>query len=284
MKPQLIKCSHHDYNNRPDLKKYMRSNDLKLFIESPQKYEDYRIKNLYPEKQSDPMRRGEVLHMFSIEGKSKRGEDYELWERKRTGKDWEAFEAECNERGIPYLIRSGKTDELKLIQMQCNAILRNKKAVSLMKETAVREQTILFEYKGLKCKVRLDMLSAEGAIIDLKSDSDPTQKKFFRKMHDLGYHYSAVFYEMARDAYWQSNRVYPFHWIVVSNTGWIYCKVYELDDPVRDIARMHVKAKLDHFIHCKETGAWDDPELNKSHILFASDYYLQENGCDLIQE
>lgn len=280
MKPQLIKCGHEEYSEIDAL----RSSDLKVFIESPQKYEDVCIKKMYPRKPTDSMRMGTILHQFVLESKTQEGIDYAIWTgSKRSGAKWEHFIDSCESNGMTYLIKNNDKDELGLIELQVKAILKNKEAVRLIEGTAVREQAIVWEQDGVKCKALIDMMSADGTITDLKTSADPSEKKFFWSMDDYGYHYSAAFYEMGRDAYWESDRVYPFYWIVVSNSGWIHCRVWQLQDELRDIAKYHIKAKLAHFKHCRESGVWEDHELNKSQVLHATNYYLEKNGINLIQ-
>lgn len=280
-KPQLLKLSRQEYDELDA----ERSSDFKVFMESPQKYQDVVLNREYPRKESDSMRRGTVLHQFFLENKTCEGEHYEVWtksQRRKKDAEWIQFRDDCEARGIPYLIRNNETDELDLIRLQVRAIQRCKFAMKLVEKTAVREQAIVWNQDGVRCKALLDMLLENGPIADLKSASDPGEKKFFWSMDDYGYHYSAKWYELARDAYWQSDREYPFYWIVVANTGWIHCRVWEMPSELREIAAFHIKSKLQHFKHCRKTGDWTDHQLGKSQILHATNYYLEQNGIDLI--
>lgn len=274
---EMLTLSRGEYDRRPEL----RSSKFKTFIESPQKYEELEL-GVVDENQTDPMRRGVLLHQFVLENKKQEGVDYLVWRKVKKGAEWIEFLEECKERDIPYAIQYGKTDDIALIKQQSAAILKNREAVRLIESTAVREKAIVWEQDGVQCKALLDMLCEDGSIVDIKSAADTRAKKFFWAMEDFGYHLSAVFYELARDAYWSSDRVYPFKWIVVSNTGWIHCKVYELQQEVREVARMQVRSALQHYKHCLESGEWIDPELQKSHTLFATQYWLENNGIDLI--
>lgn len=279
--PQLLKLTRQEYDDLDA----ERSSDFKVFMESPQKYEDVILNREYPRKETDSMRKGTVLHQFFLEKKTREGEDYGVWtksSRRSNDPDWIEFQEDCESRGIPYVIRNNQTDELELIRLQVRAIQRCKDAMSLVERTAVREQAIVWNQDGVRCKALLDMLLEDGPIADLKTSNDPGEKKFFWSMDDYGYHYSAKWYELARDAYWQSDREYPFYWIVVANTGWIHCRVWEMPSELREIAVFHIKSKLQHFKHCRETGNWTDHEMGKSQMLHATNYYLEQNGIDLI--
>lgn len=271
---KLHPCSFEEYNQIPAL----RSSDLKTFMESPQKYEDFCLLGEQKQKETDAMRLGTILHALVIEGKR----NFRIWEDRRVGKDWKQFKAECDAEGVYILQKFGQTDEPAMIEAQIKAVLRNKKAVKILEQTAVREQTILWNHKGIDCKARLDFLTTGGPIADLKTDADPTDRKFFNKMDQFGYHYSAVFYEMARNAFWNSTFTYPFYWIVVSKSPWFFCEVFEMDMNVRDVAQEQVLTNLDRFAMCKKTNNWSDPRFDKERQLIAPEWYLRNNNVDLI--
>jgi hypothetical protein len=274
---RLHTCTFEEYNQLPGL----RSSDLKMFMESPQKYEDFCLLRSQKQTETDAMRLGTILHALVIEG----SRQYRTWPGKKVGKDWKQFKAECDADGTYILQKYGKTDEEVMIESQVGAILRNKMAVKLIEQTAVREQTILWDEKDVACKSRLDFLTGHGPIADLKTAADPRPHKFFRQMDELGYHYSAAFYEMSRDALQQSNYIHPYYWIVVSKKPWFYCEVYPLDPAVRDEAREMINIKLNQFRICQETGNWSDDrfESGKPSLLPTPDWYIREHGIDHIQ-
>lgn len=271
---RLVQCSFEEYLKLPGL----QSTYLKLFIESPQMYEDLQITKNQAFPETDAKRLGTILHALVIEGKR----NYRIWKERRQGNAWKQFKAECEESGDYILQQYGKTDEVALIEAQVRAVLRNRMAVSLIEQTAVREQTILWNERGVDCKARLDFLTGHGPIADLKTDADPRPYKFFRKMDELKYHYSAAFYEMARDALQQSNFVHPFYWIVVSKSPWYRCEVYPLDPAVRDEAKEMINIKLDQFKRCQETNDWSEYRFTcgKPSPFPTPDYYIREHGLD----
>lgn len=276
---EIIHCTRQEYDDYPAL----RSSDLKVFMESPLKYQDVVLNGNYKKEPTDSMRMGTMLHQFLLESKSVEGLHYLKWTgATRSGSKWEMFKDDCDSRDLPYVICNSKKNELELIAAQVKAIQKCKKAMEIIEATAVREQAIAWEQQGVKCKALLDMLCGDGPIADLKTAADTSEKGFFWSLDDYGYHISAAFYEMARNALWKSEKVYPFYWIVVANSGWIHCKVYELQDELRDIARFQINSKLEHLRHCQETNDWTDHELNKSHVLHATNYYLEKNGLGLI--
>jgi hypothetical protein len=227
---------------------------------------------------------GTILHQFLLEGKHTEGVDYLKWTgATRSGAKWEGFREHCEERDLPYVIVNSKKDELGLINEQLRAIQKNSFAMELIEKTAVREQAIEWEQNGVRCKALIDMLLSDGPIVDLKTAADPSEKKFWWSLEDYGYHISAVYYEMARDALQQSSYEHPFYWIVVANEGWIYCKVYELPRDVRDVVKFQIESKLEHFRNCQQTGRWIDPELQRSNELHVTNYWLDKNGAGLIQ-
>lgn len=268
-KPALIKCSHEEYDDIEAL----RSTGFKTFIESPQKYCDMCKTKQQRKKPTRPMDLGSILHHFVLDGVK----DYEVWTEKKVGNEWKAFKADCDSRGVTILQKYGKTDEVHHLEMQIQAVTRNKAAVELFEKTAVREQSIVWNNHGVKSKARLDMWTESGPIADLKTSRDPDPRKFFNQMVDLGYHISAVWYEMARDAVWQNTYEHPFYWIVVSNSPWYHCRVFEMDTPVREAAQRRIKEKLVHFRHCQKHNDWTDHTLNKSEVLFATEWFLRQN-------
>lgn len=277
---KVINCTRKEYDDHPAL----RSTNLKVFMESPQKYEDTVLRRKYPKKETDSMRTGSLTHQFLLEGKHTEGVDYLKWTgATRSGAKWEAFREHCEERGIPYVIVNSKKDELGLIHEQIRAIQKNRFAMELIEKTAVREQMIVWEQQGVECKALIDMMLLDGPIVDLKTAADTSEKGFFWSLEDYGYHISAAYYEMARDALQQSTYEHPFYWIVVANSGWIHCKVYELQREIREVAKFQINSKLQHYQHCLETNNWTDPELNKAHTLTATNFWLEKNGIELIQ-
>lgn len=269
-KPRLVKCSFDEYNKINAL----RSSDFKTFCESPLKYHDMCLTKQQKFQPTDAMRLGTILHSFILDGVKK----YEVWPNRKQGNDWKQFKADCDERGVIVLQQYGKTDELHHIEMQIQAVTRCKAAVELFEKTAVREQTIIWNNQGVKSKARLDMWTEDGCIPDLKVTVNPKPREFFNQMNALGYHVSARWYELARDAFYGvPNGDYPFYWITVSSRPWYYCKVYEMDPSVREAADNLIRMKLSHMRMCIKHKDWSDSRFDKPEMLFAPDWFLKEH-------
>src|SRR5690606_3300414 len=82
----------------------------------------------------------------------------------------------------------------------------------------------------IPCKAAIDKFQLNGTIEDLKTSSSVTRDQFLRQVYDYSYHFSAAFYERARNSIDGFNGFGPpFYHIVLQKKWPYYAYRWELD-------------------------------------------------------
>jgi len=266
-----------EYNKLPGL----RSTALKYKIRWGnraffQKYES----GLFGEQvETDTLSFGKVFHEVLIEQKK----SFEVWEGGvRSGKHWEAFKTMCQIRGKK-IITPKEHDELAIM---LDSVSHNKEAMELLARTVRKEQVIQFDYKGMPCKIKLDMWLDDDGQTDVKTSQDASEEGFFFKGIDrFRYDIQSEFYKLGVQYYLETEMDLPFSFIVVENKEPYRCAVHYIHRNVAELARDKMFTALDDLVECRETGHWREPlseDENGDRVTLCyspSMYWLEKNGA-----
>jgi hypothetical protein len=197
------------------------------------------------------MNRGTAAHIAVLEPE-RFATDYLIWEGRRAGKAWEAFEADAQARGKQIL----KDSELALALAIRDAVRGHAKASSYL-VGGHAEVTIVWEDEetGLLCKGRLDFLRDDGTPADLKTTRNIEQFWFSRDLATNQYHVQAAMYldgaaSLTRK---QSDR---FALIAVEGAAPHDVVPYLLHEDVTGPGRDAYRALLRRVKECRESGEW----------------------------
>lgn len=195
-------------------------------------------------KAGDHFDLGNLLHELCLEGR--RG--WFVCDERRGSKAHAAAVAEN-----PGLIDIKSHDEALLISLY-DAVMGNHEARALI-ENSMTEQTFLWtdSETGLKCKSRADILCPDGSIADIKTwtskNGQCSPERFFWHVDDMGYHHSAAFYEMGRDACLGSFDA-PFFHIAVFKKPPYWTYVWPLSQYAVEVGRRDVQRAMRQIVEC----------------------------------
>lgn len=252
------------YKNKWGSRAYNQKQNLKLFGE---------------QKETDPLRFGNILHEVLIEDRR----NWDVWEGGvRNGKHWDAFKEMCEIRGKSILLPK----EHQELSLMIDSVSSNKEAMKLLERTVRKEQVIQFDYRGMPCKVKLDLWLDDNGQADIKSSQNASCEGFFFKgITKFGYDIQSEFYKLGVQYYLEDDSDLPFHFIVVENKEPYRCAVHQIHPEVAALARSKMFKALDEIAECEESGHWPEPlaedEDGKpiTHMYSPSMYWYENNGA-----
>lgn len=269
--------SEEEYNELPGL----RSTALKYKIRYGNRafFQKYESGLFGQHDEKDECRFGNVFHGALIEQKK----DWIVWDGgRRASKDWEAFKLYANAVGKFILLPK---EEEKLAIM-LDSVANNKDAMDLLSRTVRKEQVIQFEYKGMPCKIRLDMWLDDDGQVDAKTSQDASEEGFFFKGIDrFRYDIQSEFYKLGVQYYLETDRDLPFSFIVVENKEPYRCAVHKIHYTVAELAREKMFTAMDDLVECYDSGIWREPLAEDEdgerviQCYSPSLYWLEKNGA-----
>jgi len=160
----------------------LSASGAKLLRKSPLHYRADRLKSRQP---TPAMVFGTVVHRLALEPERPAFVVKRLnWASKEGKLERERLEA----TGLPILSESDG-DRATAIR----DALWSDAQIAEMLEAATKEQAMLWQQHGVKCKAKADAIG-DGLIIDLKTTSDASPREFARSVVTFGYHMQAAHY------------------------------------------------------------------------------------------
>lgn len=225
---------------------------LKVFGKSPAHYKALINRRGEP-NDTDAKLFGRVCHTAVFEP-DRIELDYALWEGRRAGREWEAFEVEAKRADKEVVLSDAmwRATELGL------AVRSNELCAPLLiggrAEFSVLWQTEVDGFGNLECKSRLDFWSEETGIADLKTCRDASPKAFARAIAEYEYHAQAAFYVDA--IRFKTGRDAPFHFIAVESAVPHVAQAYRVPDWMLDLGRKRYQELLVRLCECRRDDVW----------------------------
>ena len=206
---------------------------------------------LIPLEQTPAMALGSALHCLALEGMeefNKRFAVSPLCDKRTTvGKACFAeFEATVGNKTIVTL------EQLQTISGMAESIATHPTASQLIQGGQV-ETAFTWEEDGVECKGKADYFTS-SCLIDLKSTSDASERKFSRSVTDFLYHNQFAFYRSGL----ASNGVFPSNFLIIAveSKPPYPCAVYELDDDMLSWGEAGYKHLLARHKACVEAQSF----------------------------
>ena len=167
----------------------------------------------------------------------------------RKGKDWKAFAALNARREILSLAEAAD------VRNMAASVRSNPDAMRRL-AAGEAEVTLLWTdpATGVRCKARLDWISASGAIGDLKSAKDASPAAFGRQAYGLRYHVQSAFYTDGLRVL--TSEELPFEFYAVENSGPHTSQVYQVAEGDIAAGRRHYREWLQQLVECREANRW----------------------------
>lgn len=148
-----------------------------------------------------------------------------------------------------------------------DAVLTNAKAKSLLERPGYTEVSLFAEDpSGVKLRSRLDRLTVDGLLLDLKSTTDVRPRKITNAVVDFGYDLSAAVYRHVVQLV-TGEEPSPMHLIFVEKDAPYDVRVVRLADPAWQLGgEMKMRAAIDLFAWCSEQDAWPGDDEDGGEI------------------
>jgi hypothetical protein len=226
---------------------------LKILGKSPMHYHQ---RKLAPPRDTDSMRLGRATHLATFEPEKYRSACV-VWEDRRAGNAYKAFVAKHS--GKEVLTVDQHAESLAI----ASAARRDPIAAPYL-SGGRGEQTMLFtlERPGLpdepgttfECKGRLDFVSSEGCIVDLKTTKNASPSGFSREAANFEYHAQAAWYSDGYKA--TTGRTLPYVIVAVENFEPYVVTVFTIPPPVIEVGRRRYRELLDTLAFCRRESRW----------------------------
>lgn len=177
--------------------KRVSKHDTDLFAKNPYAWMQS-LENPIEEEPTPAMQFGTAVHAAILEP-DKYAKEFAVMPdtiKTRRGKEWDAFKAE--HEGATII----KAEEAQLIEGICATLRKNDIAQKILDATAQewREVSIMFQLCGVECKSRIDGITVDGTVWDLKTAADVSPDAFMRSCDDFAYDVQAAMYIRAAEA------------------------------------------------------------------------------------
>ncbi len=233
----------------------------------------------HPRAATSALNTGSALHalVFEPETYAERFTLYSASKSKGEGarKAWEAFQDDATKRGLTIL----DADETERAQ-GCAAAVRSKASAYIAPSKGRAEIPITWTdaETGLLCKARLDWLTIDRLLIDLKSTRSTEERAFANQAWKLGYFHQQIFYSMGVAAATGCTlEEVPFLFVAVESEPPYDVALFEPCQESRQAAHEDVKRLMAALAECQRTGKYqgryDGPRILKApaYVLMSED-------------
>lgn len=237
--------------------KALRASSLKHMLVSPLKYQHEGLKSRVG-TDSDTLRVGRAVHTAILEPERFLRE-YAEWQniddatgkkRIRSGGRWEEFQE----------VNAGKTiltsAQFSMAIGMRDLVRDHKIAGPLVKASGRSELSLQWTHKrtGAPCKARLDRLTNDGRLFDIKTTRDVEKEAFQRQAFQLKYFFQLAFYRMGCIACGLGDPRVKI--VCVQNTEPYDVVVRDIRPEVLDRAMVDVERAIDMVLACRKAQAW----------------------------
>lgn len=207
------------------------------------------------QEETDAMRIGTLAHAMILEGKDLR----HLYAIKpegmsfatKEGKEWKAAQT------LPIL----KEEDANMIPKAAQAIADNPHASHIMKQCQHRETPIIGTIMGVPCRALLDCHGTDGkewVIVDLKTTTDASPRKFAAQVADRDYDLQMVWYQTLLANIEGTENPPWWGWLPIEKTAPFANSIYSGED-WQESGMRKLETVLDRFKECTESGKWPMP-------------------------
>lgn len=179
----------------------------------------------------------------------------ELNKRTKVGKaTWDAFTLECEKLNKQVVTIEQHEQALAM----ANSVVKHDAAAKLLELLSEAELTALWNDKetGLECKARLDGLTTNEIIVDVKTTQDASPTEFARSIVKWGYHRQAAFYSAGYEAV-AGRKPVAFVFVVVESSAPYAVATYVLSEESLDIGSAEISDLMQKFKECKDTKLYN---------------------------
>lgn len=239
----------------------------------------YQYALTHPRPATSALNTGSALHtlVFEPETYAERFTTYTASKSKGEGarKAWEAFQEDVKQRDLTIL----DTEEVERAEGMA-AVVRTKASAYIAPSKGRAEIPITWAdaETGLVCKSRLDWLTINRVLVELKSTRSTDERNFANQAWKLGYFHAQMFYSMGVAAATGCTiDEVPFLFVAVESEPPYDVALFEPCQESRQAAHEDVKRLMATLAECQRTGKYpgryDSPRILKApaYVLMSED-------------
>lgn len=242
------------------------SSGLKDVLRSPAHY-----KFKAPRAQSRAMVIGSAIHAALLEPEVFK-RDYVLLKdvAARTASE---YKQAAKVHGSELVLTGPESDKIAGMQ---EAVLSNSLMASRLSSEGWRELSLFVNCPntGVLVRVRFDLLTESGVIVDLKKTQDARPSAFSRAIDNYGYDLSAALYVDALS--WATGEQHSFEFAAVEEEMPHGHKLYQPCDTTLNEGRRKYQEALTLFAECEKSESWPSLECEEVEIISLPPYRLAQ--------
>ena len=221
---------------------------------------------------SDALRVGRAIHAYVLDPGNA---NVVQFDGRRFGKSWDEFKA--RNAGAAIL----KPDDLAMVAAMHNSVAAHPHAAQLLAEGA-GEATCQFEIDGVPFKARIDWITSEGALVELKTTRDVHPRAFEREYARRLYHAQAALYWIAlRECGIDCQAAYC---IAVDKSQPYEVVVYRIGQETLEAGARLLYGWIARMKECRGSGVWPGVDGGEIVDLRMPDWALTEGLPELDME
>lgn len=241
---------------------------LKMLEESPR---HYLSKTALPA--TPALRFGRAIHELICDPATS---SIVVYECRRAGKDWESFAAMNADKTI-----LSEKEHAHAMEMRA-AIEQSEVARDIFKRGR-GESTVIWDDDGIRCKGRIDWITPDGGLVELKTANRVTPRSFASSCVSLLYHAQLAFYDHGLRL--AQGFTPPSRTIVAIEKKPPYdVVVYRVGTEVIEAGTRKVIAWLDTLKRCRDAGQWPGISGDGMIDLVLPDWALTDGLPDVEME
>lgn len=233
---------------------HISKSGLDLILKAPIFYwEKYLNPEHIPEVETDALRIGKALHLFTLEPERIADGIAVMPYFNSYTNDGKNAKREFIASNAGKSIVSDA--EFKMIKNMAASLRANSWFRRFIAQGEA-EKTIFFNHahNGAPCKIRMDWFNeAEDIILDIKSTEDASPRGFGRSARTYGYHRQREFY---RDGANSIGANPTFVFAAVEKNPPYACAMYLMPKEASQMARVEIERGLDIYMRCRASGIW----------------------------
>lgn len=136
------------------------------------------------------------------------------------------------------------------IERMKNAVDCNNTARSFLSRIVHTEVSVVFDWNGVRMKARLDAVTNDDYILDLKTTQDASPQGFAKSIATFGYAGQAATYSESLSAHGREVRGFVFIAVEKEEPHGVAC--YQLDEKSLDFGRRRIERALETYSMCKK--------------------------------
>jgi hypothetical protein len=196
-------------------------------------------------EQTEAMTLGSAVHLAVLQPELA-AEKVIQGPKDRRGKAWKEALEEADAGGAILLVEK----DFHTCMTMRDKVWQNPALASILGGSgAIYEQAAFFEYRGIRCKMKLDC--AKDVLIDLKTSADASPRGFSQSVATYGYHQQDASYTHGWNKAAGTN-IDTFLFLVIEKSLPFAPAIYELDAPARAEGWASYNAAIDLHLECQE--------------------------------